>query len=112
MKKALLTLWNLSLLIPMFYTMSCGPSKEEIEYKKAMAMRPSYKIGDVVYLKPDSSAALITGTDVSFTSNYDSAYVVYYVLCRGLESKIKGNFIYGIKNGKTTHHQDSYDYDY
>lgn len=32
MKKViLLTLWNLALSAPMFYMLSCGPSKEEME---------------------------------------------------------------------------------
>lgn len=37
MKKIiLLTLWNLTLSIPMFYMLSCGPSREEVEYREKL----------------------------------------------------------------------------
>lgn len=82
---------------------SCGPSKEEIEKKKAQA-NTRYEIGNVVYLKPDSCAALIIGTNVSFNYNgvtdYNNAgYVVYRVRdCHGLEVVTKDQFIYGLKH--------------
>ncbi len=82
---------------------SCGPSKEEIQTKKAQAKGMRYKIGDVVYLKPDSCSALITGTEVSFDyngiTNWDSAYIVYTVRdCHGLNTTARDRFIYGLKH--------------
>ena len=81
---------------------SCGPSLEEIEAKKAKA-NAKYKIGSVVYLKPDSCSALIMGTDVSFDYNgvtdYNSGYTVYGVRdCHGIQSVTKDEFIYGLKH--------------
>ena len=82
---------------------SCGPSKEEIEVKKAQARNLRYKIGNVVYMKPDSCSALITGTGASFdyngVTNWDSAYVVYEIRdCHGINTTTKEEFIYGLKH--------------
>lgn len=92
----------IALIIALLALCSCGPCKEEIELKKAQA-NARYKIGSVVYLKPDSCSALITGTDVSFDYNgvidYNSGYTVYRVRdCHGIESITKDEFIYGLKH--------------
>lgn len=81
---------------------SCGPSLEEIEARKAKA-NARYEIGSVVYLKPDSCSALIMGTDVSFDYNgvtdYNSGYTVYRVRdCHGIEAITQDQFIYGLKH--------------
>jgi hypothetical protein len=82
---------------------SCGPSKEEIETKKALAKNIRYKVGNVVYLKPDSCAGVITGAEVSFNyngiNNYDSAYVYFHIRdCHGLDITAREEFIYGLKH--------------
>lgn len=83
---------------------SCGPSKEEIETKEALISKNNkYKVGNVVYLKPDSCAGVITAIKVSFDyggiNDYDSAYI-YYVIrdCHGLDITAKQEFIYGLKH--------------
>lgn len=95
----LVTLWGLMFVLVLF---SCGPSKEEIEAKKALA-KTRYSIGNVVYMKPDSCSALITGTEASFNyngiNNYDAAYILYQIRdCHGLNTTTKEEFIYGLKH--------------
>jgi hypothetical protein len=82
---------------------SCGPSKEEIETQRLMVKSVAYSVGNVVYLKPDSCSALITGTEVSFDyngiNNYDAGYVLYQIRdCHGIQTVAKGEFIYGLKH--------------
>ena len=103
MKKQILLSFTLSCVITaMFF--SCGPSKEEIETKKALAKNMLYRVGNVVYLKPDSCSALITGTEVSFVNNigmndYDNPYVLYQIRdCHGINTLTKEEFIYGLKH--------------
>lgn len=82
---------------------SCGPSKEEIETQKLLAKDMPYKVGNVVYLKPDSCSALITGTEVSFNYNgindWNNPYVLYQIRdCHGIHTITKAEFIYGLKH--------------
>lgn len=108
MKKViLLTLWNLALSTPMFYVVSCGPSKEEIEFRDKETTLESkgkkYKIADIVYLKPDSCKAVVLRYKVNHTSwneNEDKPTLSYMVRdCHGKELQIDDdNFIYGKEN--------------
>lgn len=82
--------------------LSCGPSKEEIEAVEAQ-QKTKYRIGDIVYLKPDSCVALITDFSVGFWHNgktdYDHPSVLYSIRdCHGLQVQTKDEFIYSLKS--------------
>jgi hypothetical protein len=102
LKTAILKTAIWEIIICGLFLFSCGPSAEQIAAKKAQA-KMRYKVGNVVYLKPDSCNALITGTSVSFDyggiNNWDSGYVVYNIRdCRSIETTTKDEFIYGLKH--------------
>ncbi len=81
---------------------SCGPSRQEIEnVQKQKFSKMRYKIGQVVYLKPDSCVALIMNYEVSCFgfNNCDSSECIYNVRdCHGNNVDMKKEFIYGLKN--------------
>ena len=54
------------------FAVACGPSKEEMEAKEKLIIESSnkHKIGDIVYIKPDSSKAVIVNFDIDFENCY------------------------------------------
>lgn len=89
------------LLSCLFGLLSCGPSKEEMEAREKEVMRTSnkkYKVGDIVYLKPDSCKGLVIGFKPIYTFYNDTAPAISYLMrdCHGQEVLIDtDNFIYG-----------------
>jgi hypothetical protein len=78
--------------------LGCGPSREELKVTEAQKRNLKYKVGQVVYLKPDSCKSLIVGTDIQFLNErWDSCVSVYEVRdCHGLNTFMQEAFIYGV----------------
>lgn len=87
-------IWTTIIAFVMCFT-SCGPSREEIENAAVLV---KYKQGDVVYLKPDSCQAVITGTTASYNFNTGTSFAEYWVRdCHGINVRLMDEFIYGLK---------------
>jgi hypothetical protein len=57
-----------------------------------------YQPGQVVYLKPDSCQAVITGTLVTYNYGDGNAYLYYGIRdCHGIDSQVREEIIYGLK---------------
>lgn len=59
---------NILILLSLFL-FACGPSREELESQeraRVAALAQKYHEGEIVYLKPDSSKAVIINAIVSF----------------------------------------------
>lgn len=79
---------------------SCGPSMEQIEAAREKGLKiMKYKVGQVVYLKPDSTQVIISDYDIVFFNNSDSVGCTYIVRdSRGETYRMEEKFIYGLKH--------------
>jgi len=88
--------------LAIFVFVSCGPSREELEIEKAkLEANGKYKLGDIIYLKPDNCKAVIISFDCDYDYEKGLAVAGYYVRdCHGQHLTVQDHLIYGTTPGR------------